>query len=150
MAQPGVQSMVQWIASGNALESAPRQLDLEYIDGFDFTRKQAAETQDPCVVLAELDYKPDTVQKSIPYWKAVVETGRENEPGTLVYGILKDPKEQHKLFTVEAYESKEYLTDVHVKSKAIEESIKNTKHLRDGLKHQFLKVRGGFLHKDST
>lgn len=148
MAQPHIKSMMDWIGAGNVFDGTPRILTLQYVEGFDFSRKEVANVQDPYVVVAELDYKPDMVQKSIPYWKAVVDTGREQEPGTLVYGILKDPAEQNKLFTVEAYENKEYLTDVHVKSKAIEESIKNTKHLREGLKHQFLRFRGGFLHKD--
>lgn len=147
MAQPHVQSMVEWMGTGNVLGGEPRLFDLQYLDGFDFSRKEVAGVQDPFVAFAELDYKPDTVQQSIPYWKAVVETGRQDEPGTVVYGILKDPKESNKLFALEVYESKEYLTNVHVPSKAIQESIKNTKHLREGLKHEFLKVRGGYLYK---
>lgn len=147
LAEPGVKALIEWIGTGKVLEGAPRILDLQYVDDFYFSRGEVSKHEDPCVVIAELDYKPDTVQQSIPYWKAVADTGREKEAGTLVYGILRDPKEQNKLFTVEAYDSKEYLLDVHAKSKAVDESIKNTKHLREGLKHHFLKIQGGFLYK---
>jgi len=56
--------------------------------------------------------------------------------------------EEGKLYTLEAYESKEYLADVHVKSQAIAHSIKNTKHLRNGLSHTFLKLEAGYLFKE--
>ena len=48
---------------------------------------------------------------------------------------------------MEVYQSEEYLRGVHVKNKAIEESVKNTKHLRTGLKHVFLRLVAGYLWK---
>lgn len=133
---------------------------LQYLDqGFGFTRaevKKDAAAKDPTyglhVIFAELDYVEGGVGKATPYWKAVVDTGRDNEPGTLAYGIYKPNKvpegeENKALKTFEVYESVEYLKDVHVPSDAISESIKNTKHLRTGLKHHLLRKVYGFLDK---
>jgi quinol monooxygenase YgiN len=147
MELPGVQSMVKWLSSGEVLDGETRLFDLRYLDDFHFTRLELAKHKDPYVVVGELDYKPDTIPTTIPYWKAVVEAGRNEEPGTLSYGICKDPKDKDKLYCLEVYESKDYLMDVHAKSQAIQESIKNTKHLRNGLRHHWLKLSGGFLVK---
>ncbi|KAI8240204.1 4-coumarate--CoA ligase-like 7 [Colletotrichum sp. SAR 10_99] len=105
--------------------------------------------KDPWVIIAELGYHPGGSATSIPYWQGVVIEGRENEEGTLVYGLARDSEDREKLWTVEVYESEAYLKDVHVKSTAIAESIKNTKHLRTGLTWTFLKWKDGFLHKDT-
>jgi quinol monooxygenase YgiN len=83
----------------------------------------------------------------LPYWQAVVDTTEKEEPGSLLYGICKDPGNPEKLYTIEAYKSEEYLRGVHVKNKAIEESVRNTKHLRTGLKHVFLRLVAGYLWK---
>ena len=147
MTQEYVKSVLGWIQAAEVLEGPFTVLDLDFVDGLHFSRKELAQHADPYVTFAEIDYEHDTAAQSIPYWQAVAETGRESEPGTLAYGVLKDAKEKDKLFTVEVYESKEYLWDVHAKSKAVEENVKNTKDLRKGLKHQFLQLRAGFLHK---
>lgn len=126
----------------------PVQDNLQYISSdYEFSRPEANNRTDPHVIYAELNYVPGGVATSTPYWKAVVDTGREKEPGTLAYGILKDPTKENKLATFEVYESPEYLKDVHVPSDAISESIKNTKHLRTGLKHNLLKKVAGFLYR---
>ncbi|KAF4882274.1 4-coumarate--CoA ligase-like 7 [Colletotrichum fructicola] len=120
-------------------------------DDFLFSRAKVSEhkEKDPWVIIAELGYHPGGSATSIPYWQGVVIEGRENEEGTLVYGLARDSEDREKLWTVEVYESEAYLKDVHVKSTAIAESIKNTKHLRTGLTWTFLKWTDGFLHKDT-
>ena len=150
MATEGVKKVNQWFLDEKVLdpENLPVVHVLEYIPGFRFDRKEVLNHEDPHVIFATLDYIPGGVETSIPYWKAVVETGRDNEKGTLVYGILKDPNTVNRLCTIEAYESPDYLTSVHVPSQAIQNSIANTKHLRTGLKHNFLKKKGGFLYKN--
>ena len=122
--------------------------ELQYISSdFEFSRPGARTIADPHVIFAELHYIPGGVATSIPYWKAVVDTGRDKEPGTLAYGILRDSSKEDKLASFEVYESPEYLKDVHVPSDAITQSIKNTKHLRTGLKHNILKKVAGYLYK---
>ncbi|PGH02265.1 hypothetical protein AJ80_08890 [Polytolypa hystricis UAMH7299] len=146
MATEAVKQLTQWLTENSVVEAAAIH-NLEYFPGFRFSRESVLEHPDPYCMFAELDYVPGGVDTSIPYWRAVVETGRDNEPGTMVYGILKDTEKANRLCSIEAYESAEYLKDVHVPSKAIQESIANTKHLRTGLKHHFMKKRGGFLYR---
>ncbi|KAF4466718.1 4-coumarate- ligase [Fusarium albosuccineum] len=149
MASEGVVKINQWFTEETVLDpnDKPDVHILQYIPDFRFTREEVVKHPDPHVIFAELDYIPGGIDTSIPYWKAVVETGRDNEPGTLVYGILKDTQKENRLCSIEAYESPEYLKDVHVPSKAIQNSIANTKHLRTGLKHHLLKKQVGFLYK---
>lgn len=151
MALPDVQDMVKWLGTGEVLSGDMKvKMNLTYIDDFYFTRPELKSATNPYVAVAELEYKPGAVPQTIPYWKAVVEEGRNNEPGTLMYGIAKDPEDENILYALEVYESKDYLYDVHVKSNAIQESIKNTKHLRNNLTHHFLKLAGGFLVKGNA
>jgi len=150
MALPEVQDMVKWLGTGTVLSGEMKvKMNLTYVDDFFFTRPELKNAKDPFVAVAEIEYKPGGVAESIPYWKAVVEEGRNNEPGTLMYGIAKDkdPGNENMLYALEIYESKDYLYDVHVKSSAIQNSIANTKHLRNSLKHHFLKLAGGILVK---
>ncbi|KAF7563971.1 hypothetical protein G7046_g169 [Stylonectria norvegica] len=145
MATPAVVELIEFLTNAGVETTIHF---LEYLPNFGFTRDAILTHPDPHVMFAELDYYPGGVDTSIPYWKAVVESGRENEPGTLMYGILKDPSKENRLVSIEAYESPAYLMEVHVPSKAIQESIGNTKHLRTGLKHHIMKRRGGFLLRE--
>ncbi|ROT38012.1 hypothetical protein SODALDRAFT_344835 [Sodiomyces alkalinus F11] len=147
MSLPTITAMAAWIGA-NPGPSPPTIRTLAYpSDTFQFSRAAVADQKDPWIIAAELNYHPDGAATSIPYWQAVVDEGREKEDGTLVYGVLKDVSNAERLWTIEAYESETYLKDVHVKSNAIAESIKNTKHLRTGLEWVFLTIKGGFLHK---
>lgn len=129
-------------------DNPPTIQNLQYLSPtFEFSRQIPASVVDPHVIFAELDYVQGGVATAKPYWQTVVDTGRQKEPGTLIYGILEDKTQQERLCTFEVYESPEYLKDVHVPSDAISESIKNTKHLRTGLKHNILKRVGGFLSR---
>lgn len=130
-------------------EDSMWQTTHEYLPGgFRFDRREVLQHPDPHLLFAELDYIPGGVETATPYWKAVVDTGRDHEEGTLVYGVAKDTTRENRLNTIEAYESPAYLKDVHVPSNAIQESIKNTKHLRTGLKHHALKRVSGYLYKE--
>ncbi|KAJ0353813.1 hypothetical protein KNSL1_001843 [Colletotrichum chrysophilum] len=154
MALPHVQKLVSWMSATNPspLAGTPSTHFLSLpSDDFLFSRAKVSEhkEKDPWVIIAELGYHPGGSATSIPYWQGVVIEGRENKEGTLVYGLARDSEDREKLWTVEVYESEAYLKDVHVKSTAIAESIKNTKHLRTGLTWTFLKWTDGFLHKDT-
>ncbi|KAF4972969.1 hypothetical protein FZEAL_9454 [Fusarium zealandicum] len=122
MASDGVVKINQWFTEETVLDpdEKPDLHILEYLPDLRFVRDEVREHKDPHVIFAELDYIPGGVDTSIPYWKAVVETGRDHEAGTLVYGILKDTQKENRLFSIEAYESPDYLRDVHVPSEAIQ------------------------------
>jgi quinol monooxygenase YgiN len=102
---------------------------------------------DPYIVLGTVDYEDGGLNASFPYWKAVFETTQKNEEGTLKYALCQDSEDPKKLRTIEAYKDKEYLWGVHVKTDAVKENVANTKHLRTGLKHVFLKIVGGYFVK---
>ncbi|KAH7029850.1 uncharacterized protein B0I36DRAFT_412202 [Microdochium trichocladiopsis] len=148
MATDGVKRMMSWISSGSRFDGTPEINQLAMIDGFHFSRPQVNSAKDPHVLFADLSYHPAGVVKALPYWQAVVDTGRNDEPGTWVYAVNKDPTNENRICVLETYETPEYLTEVHVPSHAIQESIKNTKDLRTGLKHTKLKLVKGFLHRD--
>lgn len=160
MAHGLVADITAWLQAPPAKVSASQLHMLQYLSpDFSFTRADVENANAATdaehglhVIFAELDYVEGGVDKATPFWKAVVETGHDHEPGTLAYGVLRPAKvpngEGNKsLKTFEVYESVDYLKDVHVPSDAIGESIKNTKHLRTGLKHHLLRKVYGFLHK---
>ncbi|EGY20097.1 uncharacterized protein VDAG_02113 [Verticillium dahliae VdLs.17] len=147
MSLPSVNAMQVWLGE-NLGPKPPTMHILTYpSDSFQFTRQQVNKHTDPWIIIAKLNYMVGGVGTSLPYWQAVVDQGREEEVGTLVYGILKDEGTVERLFTMEAYESEAYLKDVHVKSDAIAASIRDTKHLRTGIEWSFLRLVAGFLHK---
>ena len=148
MAHPLVQDMIKWMGSGNILAGAPELYMLEYLnDDLSFAKPEVASIADPYICFARIVYHPDKRQEAIPYWQNVF-TETKKESGTFVYGIIVDKEKPDTLHTIEAYESKEYLWDVHVKqNNAIQESIKNTSALRVSLEHNLLKQVGGYLTK---
>lgn len=143
-----VKDLIHWMTAEDVLDGPPAIHQLQFLEALDFARPEVTSHSDPYVIYATLDYVSEGASESLPYWKQVVDTGRELESGTLIYGICRDNDRKDRLCTVEAYESKAYLDDVHVKSDAIAESIKKTKHLRTGLKHTLLKIQAGYLYKE--
>ncbi|KAI0152596.1 hypothetical protein GGR57DRAFT_469624 [Xylariaceae sp. FL1272] len=139
-----VKDMVAFMTAESPLSGAPTILELSITD-LSFTREEIKQHADPYITVAEIEYHPDTITKALPYWKAVVDTSRK-ESGTLAYGVYRHPFDSNKIFTVEIYESKEYLWDVHAKSDAVAENVKNTKDMRKGLQHTFLRKVGGHLY----
>lgn len=147
MAHPLVQDMISWMSTGNILSAPPTLYMLEYFNGLIFTKPQVSSLPDPYICFAQIVYHPGRREVAVPYWTNVFKE-TEAESGTLVYGLVHDKEKPDELFTIETYESKEYLWDVHVKqNSAIQESVKNTKDLRISLEHNFLKKVGGFLSK---
>lgn len=149
MSSQKVKDVGAWLQNPGVLDADnPPALNLlDYLPNQRFTRDDVLKHPDPHVLVGELDYIPGGIDTATPYWQAVVDTSRDNEPGTLSYGIAKDQQKENRLTSFEVYESAAYLWDVHVPSEAIKQSIANTKHLRTGLKHYPLKKVGGFLHK---
>ncbi len=115
---------------------------------FSFTKPQVATAKNPFVVFANIDYKPGTAETSLQYWEKVATTSENEETGTLSYALCKENSNLDRLHTVEVYESEQYLWEVHAKSEAIATSVQNTKDIRAGLNRAFLKVVGGFFHRE--
>lgn len=145
LACEAVQDLIKLFGAEPVLTDAPTVYQLEPI--YSFTKNKATEAIDPYIVFANLIYKPGTMEQSLPYWKEVASSSEHDEAGTLSYALCKEEANANMLHTVEVYESKEYLWDAHAKSKAVTESVANTKHLREGLQQTFLKMIGGYLHK---
>jgi quinol monooxygenase YgiN len=147
MAHPLVQEMIKWMSSGKILAGTPELYLLEYLNDLTFTKPDVTVLDDPYICFAHIVYRPNKRQEAIPYWeKVVAET--KNESGTLVYGLVVDKEKPEELFTIETYESKEYLWDVHVaRNSAIQKSIQETKSMRTSLEHNLLKKVGGYLAK---
>lgn len=111
------------------------------------TRASVAKEINPYIVYGTVEYTENGLDQSLSYWKDVFETTQQKEEGTLSYSLCRDVEDPKILRTVEVYTSEEYLWDVHAKSDALAENVKNTKHLRTGLKHVFLRIVGGYFYK---
>jgi len=147
MAHPLVQDMIKWMGSGNILKGTPTIHMLDYVNDLSFSKPQVVKAQDPFVVFATIEWHPGKRDQSIPYWTNVLEESR-TESGTFVYGVLTDSDKTEVSHTLEAYESKDYLWDVHVKQNAaVHETVKDTKQWRISLEHNFLKMVGGFISR---
>lgn len=111
------------------------------------TRDYISKNETPFILLGTVDYVDGGLDKSLPYWKDIFETTDQSEEGTLSYSLCKDREQPDKLRTIEVYKDSEYLWTTHAKSRAVAENVKNTKHLRTGLKHIFLRIVGGYFLK---
>lgn len=148
MEQAHTQDMHKWMNSGN-LASEPDVFMLDQAQGLDFVRPQVKTHPDPLLIVTDLEYKLGTAKSTIPYWKAVFETTRDDEQGALLWQLAKDPKNPDRLFAVHAYESRDYLMSVHAVSKAIKECQAHGKEIQTDIKPYFLKVVGGYLYRET-
>ncbi|CAK7212810.1 hypothetical protein SCUCBS95973_001587 [Sporothrix curviconia] len=143
-----VQGMVQWMGTGSVLEDAPavHELDVEESLGY-FTRNSAIPAaKDPHVVVGEVSYKSaELAEKSFAHWAKVVQTTKDKEEGSLVYALSRGSEDPSKIYSLEAYTSKDYLWNEHAKSQAVQDNVKETSHWRSGLKHHILKQVDGFF-----
>lgn len=84
-----------------------------------FMRPELAKCVDPFIVVAKFGYQPRTIDQALVGWTELVEYGEKEEPKTLGYSVFVDGDDVR---TLEIYESKEFLCDVHVKSDAIKKN----------------------------
>ncbi|KAI8626454.1 hypothetical protein F5Y19DRAFT_446584 [Xylariaceae sp. FL1651] len=145
---PPVKDIIAFMMSENPLAGAPIVHELPVTD-LSFAREEVTQYGDPYIAVTEIEYHLSIIPNVMPYWKEVVEASRK-ETGTLVYGVYPHPTDPNKLFTIEVYKSKDYLCDVHAKSEAVVENIKDTKDMRKGLKPIFLKKVSGYLYRPSS
>ncbi|KAK4936923.1 hypothetical protein LTR10_022301 [Elasticomyces elasticus] len=145
LASHPVQTLISLFTLQSVLKEAPTVYQLEPV--YSFTKPEVMRATDPYIMFANISYKAGGATQSFPYWKAVSSTSENNEPGSLLYRLCREEGNADRLHTVEVYESKEYLWDIHAKSEQVRESVTKTKDLRSGLVHAPLKMVGGFLHR---
>lgn len=77
-------------------------------------------------------------------WNELVKTVERTEEGTLTYAVCEDEKDSY-IRTVEAYESREYCSNVHLKGEGIAENGRQNGEFRTGAREVFrLKMVAGF------
>jgi quinol monooxygenase YgiN len=85
--------------------------------------------KDPFIVFASFAFRPRQAATALPRFKELFDFGQESEPKILRY-IVPEDKEANQLRTVEMYEKKDYLRDVHVKSHAVSKNREQNENLR--------------------
>ncbi|KAK3352898.1 hypothetical protein B0T25DRAFT_543070 [Lasiosphaeria hispida] len=118
------------------------------LDGQNFVKPEFAKAADPYIVIEALTYAQGGVHHVLEHWEEEV-AASQKESGTLLFGLYTDPVDESKLWTLAAYESAEYLTNIHAKSPTASDLEKHTKGMRTSLKTTLLQKRGGFLYKGS-
>ena len=136
--------MIALFGAKPVLAGAPLVYQLEPV--YSFSKADVSKVKDPHIVVANLEYRAGTAEQSLHYWKNVVSSS-EMEDGTLLYALAKDHGNPDHLHTVEVYQNENHLWDIHAKSKAVTESVANTKEIRTGLTLSHLKQVGGFLSR---
>ncbi|KAF2104229.1 hypothetical protein NA57DRAFT_70446 [Rhizodiscina lignyota] len=139
-----IQDLLKTFGSELLLEGNPQVYNLQTLHVL--TRPEANRA-DSYIVFGIISYVKGKVAEGLPFWKAVFETTKTDEPGSFGYCVCRDEEENpDELYTVEVYESEKYLWDVHAKSHAVKANMK-TMHIREGLQRYFLKLVAGYFHK---
>lgn len=145
MATAPVKEMISFMGSNPALlEGAPTIRQLRWVDDMAFAKPEAGQLSNPFVVFAHLEFNPGKRSETLPYWQGNLACSKD-ESGTLVYGIAEESDKPDELFTLEVYESEDYLWNVHVKADAVQENINKTKDLRKNLTLAKLELVGGYM-----
>lgn len=114
-----------------------------------FVRSETIQANDPYITYATITYKEGTREGALGGWKTVTSETQNNEPETLSYGIAKDQGSELVVRTLEVYTNENYFRNVHAPSKAVSENkAKYGDQIRTSIKFAFLKLVGGYLHKD--
>lgn len=148
MATTPVKEMISFMGSNPALlEGAPTIRQLRWIGDMALTKPEASKLSNPFVVFAHLEFHPGKRPETLPYWKGNLDCSK-GESGTLVYGVAEESEKPNDLFTLEVYESEDFLWNVHVKADAVQENINKTKDLRKDLKLAKLELIGGYMCRE--
>ncbi|KAJ9637865.1 hypothetical protein H2199_007360 [Coniosporium tulheliwenetii] len=144
---PPIATFTQFVSSDpTLLEGAPVVYSLETVSSF--TRAEIVQHADPYVVFATLGYKEGTMQQALEGWESLVASVKQQEPGTLYYGIMKDKDNAAKLQAVEVYESGNAFRQVHAKGEALTAKFKRDSDISTGVQLVFLKLAAGYFWKD--
>ena len=92
-------------------------------------------------MMAKITYAPGTREEGIEHWREVAASVEDQEKeGTRAYWFLSDTEDKNILYSLELYKDKEYLWDVHVPSKAIQDNMAKQKEIRKGLELKVFKT----------
>jgi quinol monooxygenase YgiN len=148
MASPPVQEMIKFMTSNPIVEGTPKIRNLSWIDDMVFTKAEVRQQKDPFIVFAELEFEAGARDGTLKYWNNNLKSSKQEE-GCFIYGFLKDPEQPDHIYTLEVYESEEFLMNVHIKSAAVKDTIEKTKDNRKNLVLSKLKMLDGFLARKS-
>jgi quinol monooxygenase YgiN len=105
-------------------------------------------SSDPAILLANISYKPGTLEKALEGWKDLVKYVEENEEGTKAYAITA-AEGGNEIRAVEVYDNWDYVFKVHAKSPAMAECTKHNGADRTGdIGLVRLRAVDGFLGRD--
>ena len=153
MVSPPVKALLEIFAADPALFAEPPAiygLPGKLQPAESFTRSRILGVQDPMIIFANFEYEADATSQAVKGWKDLVRHARDEEQGTLSYTVLEDV-EKGWVRTVEAYESREFLEGVHVKSAAVGENQRQNGAWRTGRKEVWrLRMVAGYLHKEDV
>jgi quinol monooxygenase YgiN len=147
MATEPVKQMISYMSSNpTALKSGPTIRQLAWSNDMHFTKPESAQQNDPLIVFAHLEFHAGKRGESFKNWQGNIKSSQD-ERGTFVYGIMEQDEAENDLFTLEVYESEDYLTNVHIPSTAVQETIKHTGAMRKNLTLTKLRLHGGFISR---
>jgi quinol monooxygenase YgiN len=146
MASPPVVEMISFMTSSPIVEGTPKIRNLSWIDDMVFTKPEVREQKDPFIVFAELEFTSGARDGTLKHWKGNLDSSKK-ESGCFVYGFLKDPEQPDHMYTMEVYESEDFLWNTHVKAPAVQETIAKTEDARKNLILSKLKMVDGFLYR---
>jgi quinol monooxygenase YgiN len=143
---PVLEFLELWKSEPNMLQGAPEIWHSHEIEAF--SRPKLGEHKSPFVVLAKLNYQSGSLEDAVQGWKPVVAYAQAKERGVLTYTLGKDMEHQNRITLVEAYESEQYLREVHFKSAPVQQKLQEEEHLRVGEPDVvFLKHVAGYWFK---
>ena len=114
-----------------------------------YTRPSIAECKVPFIVLAVFSFQSGQTGTALTGFKEFTDWCEQNEPGTLSYTTLED-KAANQLRTIEVYERKEFMYNVHLRSEAMKKNGEQNGHLRvsDELSSVKCQKVVGWLYRD--
>lgn len=145
METPPVKDMIAWMSSNPVVETATIR-NLSWMNDMVFTKPEVMQQKDLFAVFADIKFESGKRDDTLKYWKANLDSSKE-ESGCFIYGFAHDPEKPDHLYTMEVYESEDYLFNTHVKAPAVQETIEKTKDVRSELTLSKLKLHAGFLSR---
>ena len=146
MATPPVKDMIAYMTSNPIVSGTPTIRNLSWLNDMIFTKSEIVQKKDLFTVFADIEFEPGKRDETLKYWKGNLDSSKE-ESGCFIYGFAHDPEKPEHLYTIEVYESEEYLWNTHIKAAAVQETIEKTKSVRKNLTLSQLKFHAGFLSR---
>jgi len=146
MNTPVVQAMVDYMTSEADILAAPPEV--AYTTPLGKVTKPSVEgLDDPYILYASLDYKPETFDEGVKGWKEVVSNTEKTEDFVPVYMCLKDNNIENRVRMVEVYNDK-HAFDKHCATEILGKKMGNETRLKAREPEvAFLKKVSGYWYK---